>query len=138
MPGFLGEAPKIGGGVVPDRYNSDMPCGPLILSCGSNIVKLPNFDTGFARIGANNVGHFAWSTSPCQVIRIKTQVPIDSFLELARVEDFSSNSYDRHYSDDVLSNHSAFYNVTVNQVFYSRNTINQINQILFKWCCFTL
>ncbi len=71
-------------------------------------------------MGSNNVGHFAsiniesvgWSTSPCQVIRIKTQVPIDSSLELARVEDFSSNSYDLHYSDDVLSNHSAFYNVT--------------------------
>ena len=26
----------------------------------------------------------------------KLQVPIDSSLELARVEDFSSNSYDRH------------------------------------------
>jgi hypothetical protein len=62
-------------------------------------------------MGANHVDHFAsihiesvgWSTSPCQVIRIKTQVPIDSSLRLARVEDLSSNSYDRHYSDDVVS-----------------------------------
>jgi len=68
----------------------------------------------------------------------KLKYPSTHPLELASVEDFSSNSYDRHYSDDVLSNHSAFYNVTVNQVFYSRNTINQINQILFKWCCSTL
>ena len=47
-----------------------------------------------------------------------------SSLELARVEDFSSNSYDRHYSDAVPV-----------IKFHSRN---MINQILLKWGYFTL